>query len=165
MNPNEAQVERHGPYHAGLERCAERPPTKTKPTRPEHRYFEAMAWFDSPDDATEAETALAAAGYAFEQTPYVFDEHDGFLISPTVYGVITGYTGVDESAVFNQLLEIVAPFGSCDACGFVDEPTSQAKRYKMWTGRSLADVHRGGVRRKPVCAYRRANNRAVTTEP
>jgi hypothetical protein len=72
-NLNEAQAEGHDPHHAGL---AERP-TETKPTRPDHRYFEAMAWFDSPDDATEAEAALATAGYAFEQTPYVFDEGSG----------------------------------------------------------------------------------------
>ena len=85
MNPNEAQAES---YHAGL---AERPPTKTTPTRSERRYFEAMAWFDSPDDAKEAEEALAVAGYAFEQTPYVFDEDNGFLLTPTVYRVITGY--------------------------------------------------------------------------
>jgi hypothetical protein len=102
-----------------------------------------MAWFDSPEDAKEAEEALAAAGYAFEQTPYVFDEHNGFLITPMVYGVIAGYTDKpDESAIFHQLLEIVGPFGECDACGFEDEPTSQAKRYKRWTGGSLADVRR-----------------------
>jgi len=135
---NETHVENHSvAYHAGL---AERPPTKA-PTRPEPRYFEALAWFDSPDDAVEAETALAAAGYAFEKTPYVFDEVDGFLLTPTVYGVITGYTDKpDESALFDQLLEITA--GGCDACGFLDEPTTQAERFKTWTGRSLADVRR-----------------------
>jgi hypothetical protein len=102
-----------------------------------------MAWFDSPDDAKEAKEALAAAGYTFEQTPYVFDEHNGFLISPTVYGVITGYTNKpDEHALFHQLLEIVRPFGECDNCGFEDEPTTQAKRFKTWTGRDLADVQR-----------------------
>jgi hypothetical protein len=145
-NLNEAsQAEGQGPYHAGL---TESLPTETKPTRPEHRrrrrrYFEAMAWFDSPDDAVEAEAALAAAGYAFERTPYVFDEHNGFLITPAVYGVITGYTDkTNERAVFNQLLEIVGPFGECDDCGFRDEPTSQAKRYKRWTGGNLADVRR-----------------------
>jgi hypothetical protein len=105
-----------------------------------HRYFEALAWFDSPDDAAEAKAALATAGYTFEQTPFVFDEDNGFLITPTVYGVITGYTGVDESAVFHQLLEITGPFGSCDACGFLDVPTSQAERYKRWTSRSPADA-------------------------
>jgi hypothetical protein len=47
------------------------------------RYFEVTPWFESPDDAAEAETALAAVGYAFEQTPYVFDEKDGFLLTPT----------------------------------------------------------------------------------
>jgi hypothetical protein len=103
---NETHVEKHSvAYHAGL---AERPPTKA-PTRPEPRYFEALAWFDSPDDAVEAETALAAAGYAFEKTPYVFDEVDGFLLTPTVYGVITGYTDKpDASALFHQLIEITA---------------------------------------------------------
>jgi hypothetical protein len=102
-----------------------------------------LAWFDSPDDAEEAKEALAAVGYAFEQTPYVFDEEDGFLITPTVYGVITGHTRLDESALFHQLLEIVRPFGECDACGFEDEPTTQAKRFKRWTsGGSLADVRR-----------------------
>jgi hypothetical protein len=137
VNPNKTHAE-HGSYHAGL---AERPPTETKPTRPEPRYFEALAWFDSPDDAKEAEEALAAAGYAFEQTPYVFDEDDGFLLTPTVYGVITGYTDKpDEMSVFNQLLDLVG--GSCDACGFEDEPTTQAHRFKRWTGRSLADVRR-----------------------
>ena len=138
-NLNEAQAERHGPYHAGL---AERPPTEIKPTRPGPRYFEALACFNSPEDAVEAKAALAAAGYAFERTPYVFDEHNGFLIAPTVYGVISGYTGVNESVVFNQLLEIVGPFGECDAFGFVDEPTTQAERYETWTGGSLADVQR-----------------------
>jgi hypothetical protein len=139
-NLNEAQAERHGPYHAGL---AERPPTEIKPTRPEPRYFEAMAWFDSPDDAAEAEEALAAAGFAFEQTPYVFDEKDGFLLTPTVYGTIAGYTDEpDGSVVFHRLRELIAPFGDCDSYGFLDEPTSQAKRYKTWTGGSLADVQR-----------------------
>ena len=140
VNLNKAsQAERYNSYHAGP---AEGPPTKTKPTRPEHRYFEALAWFDSPGDAVEAKATLAAAGYAFERTPYVFDEHNGFLIAPTVYGVISGYTGVNESVVFNQLLEIVGPFGECDAFGFVDEPTTQAERYETWTGGSLADVRR-----------------------
>jgi hypothetical protein len=55
MNLNEAQAERHGPFHAGL---AEGSSTETKPTRPDHRrYFEALAWFDSPEDATEAKAA------------------------------------------------------------------------------------------------------------
>ena len=122
MNPNELQA--RDVHHAGL---TERPPTETAPMRPDRRYFEALAWFDSPDDAEEAEEALGAEGYAFEQTPYVFDEHDGFLITPTVYGVITGYTDKpDESALFHQLLEITA--GGCDACGFLDEPTTQAER-------------------------------------
>jgi hypothetical protein len=136
-NLNEAQAES---YHAGL---AERPPTK-EPTRPEPRYFEALAWLDSPDDATEAATALAAVGYAFERTPYVFDEDDGFLLTPTVYGVITGYTDKpDETALVGQLREIVGPFGEFDACGFEDKPTTQAERYKTWTsGRNLADVRR-----------------------
>ena len=139
-NLNEAQAERHGSYHAGRAECLPKDilnlarqdkseTTETKPTRrPEHRrYFEALAWFDSPDDAEEAEEALGAEGYAFEQTPYVFDEHDGFLITPTVYGVITGSTDKpDESALFHQLLEITA--GGCDACGFLDEPTTQAER-------------------------------------
>jgi hypothetical protein len=107
-----------------------------------YRYFEVMAWFESPDDAAEAETALAAAGYAFEQTPYVFDEKDGFLLTPTVYRVIAGHTGLDEDAIFAQLLEIVAPFDSCDAFGFVDAPTSQVERYKQWTGGNLADMQR-----------------------
>jgi hypothetical protein len=111
--------------------------------RPEPRYFEAMAWFDSPNDVKEAETALAAAGYAFEQTPYIFDEHNGFLLTSTVYGVITGYTDKpEEEVIFRQLREITDPFGGCDACRFEDAPTSQAERYKMWTGRSLADVRR-----------------------
>ena len=153
-NLNEAQAERHGSYHAGRAECLPKDilnlarqdkseTTETKPTRrPEHRrYFEALAWFDSPEDATEAKAALAAAGYAFEQTPYVFDEDDGFLLTPTVYGVITGYTDKpDEMSVFNQLLDLVG--GSCDACGFEDEPTTQAHRFKRWTGRSLADVRR-----------------------
>ena len=140
VNLNEAsQAERYNSYHAGP---AEGPPTKTKPTRPEHRYFEALAWFDSPGDAVEAKATLAAAGYAFERTPYVFDEHNGFLIAPTVYGVISGYTGVNESVVFNQLLEIVGPFGECDDCGFRDAPTTQDQRYRRWTGGNLADVRR-----------------------
>jgi hypothetical protein len=101
-----------------------------------------MAWFDSPDDAKEAKEALAAAGYAFEQTPYVFDENNGFLITPTVYGMITGYTGADGNAIFRQLREITGPFGGCDSCGFRDAPSSQDEQYKMWTGRSLADVQR-----------------------
>jgi hypothetical protein len=50
-----------------------------------------MTWFDSPNDAAEAEADLAAAGYTFERTPYVFDEDDGILLTPTVYGVIFGY--------------------------------------------------------------------------
>ena len=139
MNLNEAQAERHGPFHAGL---AEGSSTETKPTRPDHRrYFEALAWFDSPEDATEAKAALAAVGYAFEQTPYVFDVHNGFLLAPTVYGVIAGYTGKpDENALFIQLLEIIG--GSCDELDFRDEPTSQDERYRRWTGRSLADVQR-----------------------
>ena len=63
-----------------------------------------MAWFDSPDDAAEATADLAAAGYAFEITPYVFDEADGILLTPTVYGVISGYTlAADEIALSNQL--------------------------------------------------------------
>jgi hypothetical protein len=140
MNLNETQAES---YHTGL---AERPPTATKaPIRPEPRYFEALAWFDSPEDATEAKEALAAAGYAFEPTPYVFDEHNGFLLTPTVYGVISGYTGyaeTDEIALFTRLLEIIAPFGECDDCGFEDEPTTQDKRYKRWAGGNLADVRR-----------------------
>jgi hypothetical protein len=139
VNPNQAQVEGHGSYHPGL---AERPPTK-EPTRPESRYFEALAWLDSPDDAAEAETALAAVGYAFEQTPYVFDEVDGFLLTPTVYGVITGYTDKPESALAGHLREIIAAFGECDDCGFEDKPTSQAKRFKRWTsGGNLEDVRR-----------------------
>ena len=137
MNPNEVQA--RDVHHAGL---TERPPTETAPMRPDRRYFEALAWFDSPEDATEAKAALAAAGYAFEQTPYVFDEHNGFLIAPTVYGVISGYTGVNESVVFNQLLEIVGPFGECDDCGFRDAPTTQDQRYRRWTGGNLADVRR-----------------------
>ena len=153
-NLNEAQAERHGSYHAGRAECLPKDilnlarqgkseTTETKPTRrPEHRrYFEALAWFDSPDDAEEAKAALAAVGYVFEQTPYVFDVHDGFLIAPTVYGVITGYTDKpDENALFIQLLEIIG--GSCDELDFRDAPTSQDERYKRWTGRSLADVRR-----------------------
>jgi hypothetical protein len=42
--------------------------------QPELRYFEAMAVFESPDEAEEAAAALATAGYAFEQTPYVYAE-------------------------------------------------------------------------------------------
>jgi hypothetical protein len=102
------------------------------------RYFEAMAWFESPDKATEAGMALASVGYVFEQTPYVYDEKDGFLFSSTVYGVISG-TGLDEGAISSQLREIIAPLGGCDACGFEDAPTSQAERYKRWTGKDLAD--------------------------
>jgi hypothetical protein len=154
-NLNEAQAERHGSYHAGRAECLPKDilnlarqgkseTTETKPTRrPEHRrYFEALAWFDSPEDATEAKAALAAAGYTFEQTPYVFDVHEGFLIAPTVYGVITGYAGIDDMTLVHQLLEIIRPFGECDDCGFLDMPTSQAERYRRWTGGNLADVQR-----------------------
>jgi hypothetical protein len=45
------------------------------------RYFETMVTFQSPDDAEEAAAALAEAGYAFEQTQYVFDEDDGILLT------------------------------------------------------------------------------------
>jgi hypothetical protein len=75
MHPNQTQAES---YHAGL---AEGPPTEIEPAEPEPRYFEAMAWFDSPDDAEEAKEALAAAGYAFETTPYVFDESARWLLA------------------------------------------------------------------------------------
>jgi hypothetical protein len=102
-----------------------------------------MAWFDSPDDAVEAKEALAAVGYVFEPTPYVFDVHNGFLLTPTVYGVISGYAGEpDVSAIFRQLREITGPFGDCDSFGFLAAPTSQAERYTWWTGRSLAGVQR-----------------------
>jgi hypothetical protein len=110
-NLNEAQAERLGPYHAGL---AESPPAP--------RYFEAMGWFDSPANAEEAAEVLAAAGYAFEQIPYLFDEINGFLIAPTVYGIITGYTNKpDEELIFRQLREITDPFGGCDASSCVSE--------------------------------------------
>jgi hypothetical protein len=137
MHPNQAQAES---YYAGL---AEHP-AKIKPTRPEQRYFETMAWFDSPDDAEEAKAALAAAGYAFEQTPYVFDVSNGFLLTLTVYGVIAGYTDEpDAGEVFHQLREIICPFGDCDSYGFRDAPSSQDERYRTWTsGRNLADVRR-----------------------
>jgi hypothetical protein len=48
--------------------------------------------------------------------------------------MINGYTSAaDERALFAQLREITGPFGDCDACGFLDAPTSQAER----TGGSL----------------------------
>jgi hypothetical protein len=69
----------------------------------------------------------------------VFDEDNGILLTPTVYGMISGCTlAADEIALFNQLLEITD--GSCDACGFLDAPTSQAERYHRWTGGSFSDV-------------------------
>jgi hypothetical protein len=65
------------------------------------RYFEIMATFQSPDDAKEAAVALAEVGYVFEQTPYVFDEEDGILLTPTVYGIISGHTAAaSERALF-----------------------------------------------------------------
>jgi hypothetical protein len=72
----------------------------------------------------------------------VFDESDGILLTPSVYGVISGYVdaGVDERALFRQLIEITGLYGTCDCCGFRDARTSQAERYKRWTGGSLADV-------------------------
>jgi hypothetical protein len=101
------------------------------------RYFEVMAWFDSPDDAEEVTEALAYAGYAFELTPHVFDEEDGILLTPSVYGVISGYIETGESStVFHRLREIIRPFGDCDSCEFRDAPTSQAERYTRWTGKS-----------------------------
>jgi hypothetical protein len=99
----------------------------------ELRYFESLAWFESPEDAEAAAAALAKAGYVFEPTPYVFDESDGVLRTSTVYGVISGHTSaVDEHALFAQLLELTGEFGNCDACGFLDAPTSQAERYRTW---------------------------------
>jgi hypothetical protein len=106
------------------------------------RYFETMAWFESSDSATAAGMALAAIGYTWEQTPYVFDEEDGVLLTSTVYGVISGHTELDEGVAFGQLREIVAPLGGCDSYGFADAPSTQAERYKAWTGGNLADVQR-----------------------
>jgi hypothetical protein len=105
------------------------------------RYFEMMAWFDSPDDAEEATAALAAVGYSFEITPYVYDDLDGVLLTPTVYGFISGYTSAaDESVLFSHLKEITRPYGGCDCCGFCDAPSSQTDRYYRWTGGNLAAV-------------------------
>jgi hypothetical protein len=105
-----------------------------------------MVTFQSPDDAEEAAAALAEVGYTFEQTPYVFDEDGGILLTPAVYGVITGYTSAaDERALFAQLIEITGPFGTCDCCGFRDVPTSQAERYKRWTGKSVEPPKTAGV--------------------
>jgi hypothetical protein len=75
-------------------------------------YFEAMVCFHSPDDAEEATAALARTGYAFEQT--VYDEEDG------IHGMITGHidAGVDERALFLQLIAITDPFGTCDRLRF-----------------------------------------------
>jgi hypothetical protein len=58
------------------------------------------------DDAEEGAAALATAGYTFEVTPHVFDEEGGILLTPTVYGVISGHTGLDVDAIFAQLREI-----------------------------------------------------------
>ena len=109
---------------------------ETQACQTDLRYFETMAWFESPGDAEEATAALAAAGYSFEITPYVFDDSDGILLTPTVYGVITGYVGagVDEHALFHQLIELARPYGTCDSFGFLEAPTSQAERYHLWTG-------------------------------
>jgi hypothetical protein len=52
--------------------------------------------------------------------------------------MITGYTSAkSESALFTQLIELTDPYGTCDACGFRDAPTSQAERYRRWTGESM----------------------------
>jgi hypothetical protein len=146
MNPDNlneaAQAERPAPHHAGLAEGSPKDILEPAP-EPRRRYFEAMAWFESPDDAEEAKEDLAAAGYAFEQTPYVFDVHNGFLLAPTVYGVITGYTDEpDADVICYQLRDIIRAFGDCDCCGFVDAPTTQAERYHQWTDRDLADVQR-----------------------
>jgi hypothetical protein len=99
-------------------------------------YFEMMAWFENPDNAAETAADLAAAGYIFEQTPYVFDEYNGILLTSIVYGVISGHTTLDSNALFDRLREIVGPYGSCDSLGFLDAPRTQVERCHHWTGGS-----------------------------
>jgi hypothetical protein len=73
--------------------------------------------FDCPEDAAEAAAALQASGYTLTLNPALRDEHEGVLLTPSVFGVIRGMTEVeDEDEIETELAEIVEPFG-----GQVDE--------------------------------------------
>jgi hypothetical protein len=61
--------------------------------------------------------------------------------------VISGRTALDSNALFDQLREIVGPYGACDSLGFLDAPTTQAAPYHHWSGgSSIAERFEGWAR-------------------
>jgi hypothetical protein len=79
--------------------------------------FEASVRFYCPEDAAEGAAALQASGYELTLNPALKDEHEGVLLTPSVFGVIRGMTELeDEDEIETELLDIVEPFG-----GEIDE--------------------------------------------
>ena len=80
--------------------------------------FDASVMFDCPEDAAEAAAALQASGYELTLNPALRDEHEGVLLTPSVFGVIRGMMepGLTEDEIMGELEEIVDPTG-----GLVEE--------------------------------------------
>jgi hypothetical protein len=76
---------------------------------PQHKVswdrFEAEILFLDPDQAPHGIAALAAAGCEFKYDPDAIDE-----CGPTVFGMVTGVTELDEDKLHRWLTSIIDPF-------------------------------------------------------
>jgi hypothetical protein len=99
--------------------------------------FDAGVMFDNPEDAAKGAAALQASGYKLTLNPDLKDEHEGVILTPSVYGVIRGMTVLTEEEIEGELEEIVAPFGgqvvetgysSPDSCSSYDPRYAEVAR-------------------------------------
>jgi hypothetical protein len=105
------------------------------------KYFEASVLFDDPATAMEAARVLIIEGYDFERTVGVRNEADGVVLTPTVYGFVSGWTYVDIDDLKDKLDQIINPFdGFIVEWGFEDRPSTSDERYARWT-RGPESIH------------------------
>jgi len=89
-----------------------------KPMSQQRKLFEAEALFLNPDDVPNAIKALAMFGFTYTVDPEAIDEH-----GPTVFGWITGTTGLSDDDLGDRLLDIVTPLGGeIVTWGYVEKP-------------------------------------------
>jgi hypothetical protein len=88
--------------------------------------MQAEIMFDDQDAADAASAVLAARGFAIEPLPWI-DEHEGVVLSSTIWIRVKIDSELDASAFFDWVADVVEPLqGWLYEAGLADPPSAFA---------------------------------------
>ena len=81
--------------------------------------------FDHPSGRDLAVAELTKQGFDVEILDWV-DEHEGVVLTPTVWIKVRGASELDDHEFFNEMMHLAEQFsGDVVEAGFADPPSSQ----------------------------------------